>query len=111
MKDRTSIWLYDHMPSALRWWRLWLASKEALEVAREVSSAMTPEHAKQLLDEFADAERTAQLGYMTELIKANGLVTVAIDDIDIKLNTRDRLVERRSRIAELILDAQQGRSP
>ena len=104
----TPTWLRDHLPSAERWWRLWLADREALRIAFEVADSL-PNTARgnRLFLEHGNAERAASLGYISELLTAERLATAELEQLQARralLVDIDRLQARRARIAELITE-------
>lgn len=102
----TPSWLHDHLPSAERWWRLWLADLEALRLAREACVTLPASRGDRLLAEHEAAERTASLYYLSELMAAEIHATSALAAHDVRPSVAERVRARRARISELISEVQ-----
>jgi hypothetical protein len=100
--DDTPSWLHDHLPSAERWWRLWLADREALRLAREACDTLPASRGDRLLTEHQAAERTASLYYLSELIAAEVHATKALAAHDVRPAVAERVKARKARLSELI---------
>lgn len=104
-------WLLRHLPSAERWWRLWLADREALRIATDIADALPGSRGVTLLSEHEAAERASSLGYLSELMTAERHATLALEAHDVRPDTARRLHARRARIAELIAEIQRATEP
>ena len=100
--DDTPSWLHDHLPSAERWWRLWLADRESLRLAREACDTLPANRGDRLLGEHVAAERTASLYYMSELIAAEAHANSALAAHDVRPAVVERVKARKARLSELI---------
>jgi len=100
--DDTPSWLHDHLPSAERWWRLWLADREALRLAREACDALPASRGDRLLGEHVAAERTASLYYLSELMVASDHADSALAAHDVRPEIVARVKARKARLSELI---------
>lgn len=115
--EETQAWLLEHVPAAEPWWHLWRADVEAMFFAREVAKMLPDEkgepnaRADRLLLEHADAERTAALGYLSELIAAEVGAARDISARVVRPETVERLRARRSRLSELIAEVQRATDP
>jgi len=98
----TPSWLHDHLPAAERWWRLWLADREALRLASEVADNLPEERGDRLLLEHDEAERTASLGYLSELLLAEQRAERALEAHDVRPSMMAEIRSKRARLAELI---------
>lgn len=108
---RAEEWLLRHLPSAERWWRLWLADREALRIAIDIADALPGSRGVSLLADHEAAERASSLGYLSELLTAERHAMDALDAHDVRPDTARRLQARRARIAELILEVQRATEP
>lgn len=115
--EETSAFILEHVPAAEPWWHLWRADVEAMFFAREVAKMLPDEkgepnaRADRLLLEHADAERTAALGYLSELIAAEVNAARDISARVVPPETVERLQARRARLAELIAEVQRATEP
>lgn len=98
----TPSWLHDHLPSAERWWRLWLADREALRLAREACEALPASRGDRILGEHVAAERTSSLYYLSELMVASDHATAALAAHDVRPAVAERVRARKARLSELI---------
>lgn len=103
---RAEEWLLRHLPSAERWWRLWLADREALRIAIDIADALPGSRGVSLLADHEAAERASSLGYLSELLTAERHAMDALEARDVRPDTAKRLQARRARIAELIIEVQ-----
>jgi excisionase family DNA binding protein len=100
----TPTWLRDHLPAAERWWKLWLADREALRLASEVADNLPEERGDRLLLEHGEAERSSSLGYMSELLMADQRAERALEAHDVRSQTWAAIASKRARLAELIAE-------
>jgi excisionase family DNA binding protein len=107
----TPAWLHDHLPSAERWWRLWLADREALRLAREACDTLPASRGDRLLTEHEASERTASLYYLSELMAASDHAASALDAHDVRPAIVERVKARKARISELISEVLAATEP
>ena len=100
--DDTPTWLHDHLPAAERWWKLWLADREALRLAREACDTLPASRSDRILGEHVAAERTASLYYLSELMVASDHATAALAAHDVRPAVAERVRARKARLSELI---------
>jgi len=100
--DETPTWLHDHLPSAERWWKLWLADREALRLAREACDTLPTNRGDRLLGDHVAAERSSSLYYLSELMTAETHAVSALAAHDVRPEVVARVKARRSRLSELI---------
>ena len=100
----TPKWLRDHLPTAERWWRLWLADRHALTVARELALTLTPQRGDRLLADHANAAREASFGYLSELRKAELRAVELSEAHDVREDTPERIRARRALLVDLITE-------
>lgn len=103
--------LSEHCPRALPWYRLWQTDLDALRIAKENVVAIEDARAERLVIEHADAELTASLWYLSELMAAEVKTTNALAAHDVPAEAHQRLIERRRRLCELIAEASHGVDP
>jgi hypothetical protein len=111
LSDDTPTWLHDHLPSAERWWRLWLADREALRLAREACATLPASRGDRLLGEHEASERSASLYYLSELIAAEVHATKALAAHDVRPAIAERVRARKARISELIAEVLAATAP
>lgn len=107
----TLAWLHDHMPSAERWWKLWLADREALRLAQEVADNIPEERGDLLLLEHEEAERSSSLGCISELFIADQRAELALEAHDVRPSMMAEIRAKRARIAELVAEVQRATEP
>jgi len=88
--DDTATWLQSHYPRAERWWALWLSSCESLRIASELAPQLPGSRGASLLREHQDAERSASLGYLSELIIAYQRAEKLIEASEAQASNPDR---------------------
>jgi hypothetical protein len=99
-KDTIS-WLVEHCPRAEPWYRLWQADRESLRLAMEATASSGEVMAKTLRKEHTEAERSASLWYLSELIAAETRAELALRAHDVRPDVVARVEERRLRLREL----------
>lgn len=94
-------WLMEHCGRAASWYRLWLADREALRLAKTAAASLSDSRADSVVQEHASAERSASLWYLSELMTCRARTELALEAHDVRVSTVERLAARLARIDEL----------